>query len=129
MARTIIREAGTVACRIAFVLLVLGLAWSQGFCAEQPSAAEEHIYLVKSYRYLENSGAGDPDTGLSLCGTRCNSMSADYLNYTSPGGWRLILVARDKEITVPLNNPFVQGTCACVVDEYLVKVNDLYMSK
>lgn len=88
--------------------------------------AEEHVYIVKDYRYLPpGSSAGDTETGQSLCGSRCNALSFDYLNASEPGGWRIIKVADDHELTVDLNNPFMIGKCVCIADEYRVQRDDL----
>lgn len=87
--------------------------------------AEERFFIVREYRYDPGTTAGDPDFGMSLCATRCNALSEDYLNYTAPGGWRVIKVASGRKLTVELNNPFLGGHCICVADEYLVKADDL----
>jgi hypothetical protein len=109
------------------VLLLLFIAYSQPLAVSAQNArpSEERVYIVKSYRYDPGSSAGNPETGQSLCGTRCNALSADYLNFTEPGGWRVIKVASDRELTVDLNNPFMSGRCICIADEYLVKIDDL----
>lgn len=88
-------------------------------------SAEVQLYLVNDYRYAQGTSKGDPVLGQSLCGTRCNALATNYLNIVEPGGWRLIKVASGRELTVPLNNPFMGGHCVCVVDEYLVKVDHL----
>jgi hypothetical protein len=90
---------------------------------------KEIIYIVKEYRYEPGDSGGDHDIGQALCGTRCNALSVDYQNYLKPPGWRMIKIAGDRELSVALNNPFIGGTCICVADEYLIKVNNLYMSK
>jgi hypothetical protein len=90
---------------------------------------KERVFVVKDYRYEPGTAGEDLDLGQSLCGTRCNALSIDYLNITMPGGWRMTRVASDRNLTVPLDNPFMEGMCICVVDEYLVKVHDLYLSK
>jgi len=64
-----------------------------------------------------------------MCGTRCNAISVDYLNYTMPGGWRMLLVAGNRELTIDLDNPFMGGTCVCIADEYLIVTNEIYMTK
>ena len=88
------------------------------------AAGEERIFIVKDYRYLPGK-TGDATNGQSLCGTRCNALSTDYLNYTEPGGWRLIKVADDREVLLDLNNPFMDGQCVCVADEYEVRLDEL----
>jgi len=89
------------------------------------AAAEEtgqKVYLVKDYRYEPGGSTGDPEVGQSLCGTRCNALSSDYLNFIEPGGWRMVKVASDSEVVLDLGNPFMQGECVCLADEYLVKL-------
>jgi hypothetical protein len=83
--------------------------------------ADERVYIVKDYRYVPGTPPGDLEIGQSLCGTRCNALSFDYLNVMEPGGWRVIKVASNVELTVELRNPFMKGTCVCLADEYLVK--------
>lgn len=99
---------------------------NRGDAAEEPP---EKIFIVNGYNYLPGISGRDLDLGHALCGTRCNALAADYRNYIEPRGWRIIKVASDKEMPVDLNNPFMDGSCICVVDEYVVKVNELYMSK
>jgi len=89
----------------------------------------EKIYILNAYRYEGEPSSKDADLGQSLCGTRCNALASDYRNYIEPPGWRIIRRAKDKEVTIPLHNPFIDGSCVCTVDEYEVKVNELYMSK
>lgn len=103
----------------ALWLLTLPLAALAG------NPAAEHVYIVKDYRYLPGPPAGDSETGQSLCGSRCNALSFDYLNTSEPGGWRIIKVADDRELTVELNNPFMGGKCVCIADEYRVQRDDL----
>lgn len=93
-------------------------------CAAPVGAEGERVFIVKDYRFLPGKN-GDEAAGLSLCGTRCNALSVDYLNYTEPGGWRLIKVADDRELIVDLNNPFMDGRCLCLADEYEVRVDEL----
>jgi len=94
------------------------------FASEGKKSAEQQVFVVNDYRYDPADSGGDPDNGHALCGTRCNAMSYDYRNVLDPGGWRYILVAKDRELTVPLNNPFLGGFCICTVDEYVIKIND-----
>lgn len=89
----------------------------------------EKVFIVLEYRYDPGEGGKDADIGQSLCGTRCNALSVDYLNYTGPGGWRMIKVADKRELTIDMGNPFLTGKCTCVADEYVIKFNELYMSK
>jgi len=97
----------------------------------QSAQGEDHrVIIVKDYRYEPGEHVpANPEAGQSLCGTRCNALSADYLNYTEPGGWRLIKVVSDRELTVELNNPFMSGHCICIADEYEVKIDDLNRKK
>lgn len=106
---------------IAFYLTLPGAAWT----AEDG----EKVFLVKEYRYEPGDGSGDPVIGQSLCGTRCNALSANYLNFIEPGGWRMLKVAGNRELKVALNNPFMGGECVCVADEYLVKLDDFNRPK
>jgi len=115
-----------------FFLLVSIFAPLCTAAAEDAPAAEDEmvkVFIVSEYRYEPGPSGGDLDIGQSLCGTRCNALSVDYLNYVAPGGWRLIKIAGNQQLLVNLNNPFLDGKCICVGDEYQVKVNDLYMSK
>lgn len=100
-------------------LLALPLA------AQAAEPPEERVLIVKDYRYLPGVPAGDEQTGQSLCGSRCNALSFDYLNVLEPGGWRMIKVAADRELTVDLENPFMKGSCICIADEYIVKIDEL----
>jgi hypothetical protein len=97
----------------------------------EAAAEEQHerIFLVNEYRYEPGTAGDNADTGQALCGTRCNALSVDYRNYLGPPGWRIIRIAKNKEVTVDLNNPYLDGSCICVADEYIVRVNKLYMTK
>jgi hypothetical protein len=115
----------TIPLFLALIFLLLPLvAWGQSGQDE-----EEHIFVIKDYRYEPGMDQADPDMGLALCGTRCNALATDYLNITTPGGWRMQRVASSREVTVSLDNPFMGGNCICVVDEYLLRVNDFYMTQ
>ena len=117
------------------VLALCSVLWAgQGDPSQQTgesgtASQEEFVYIVNEYRYEPAGSMADSDTGQSLCGTRCNALSVDYKNYLQPRGWRLKRVAKDQELNVDLNNPFITGRCVCVADKYLIKVHDLYMSK
>ncbi len=89
----------------------------------------EYVYVSKGYRYDPVDATEDADAGLFLCGTRCNALSVDYLNITTPGGWRMLRVAKDHEVSIDLKKMGIKGNCICIADQYVVKVNDLYMSK
>ncbi|MBI5633899.1 MAG: hypothetical protein HZA15_10510 [Nitrospirae bacterium] len=98
------------------------------FALPAAAAAEtpEKVYVVNDYRYVPANVSDDRDTGLSLCGTRCNALTTDFLNITEVGGWQLMKGAVNTEVTVELNSPFIKGQCICVADEYLVKIDDRY---
>lgn len=106
---------------IAFFLLVL-LAPLQAV-AEEANSQGEKAYIVNDYRYDPAGSGGDPDIGLSLCSTRCNALSFDYADYVMADPREVQRVASDREITLPLNNPFMKGNCICTVDEYVIKPN------
>jgi len=97
-----------------------------------PAAAEErkvkdtpeNIYIVNEYRYVPATAADDKDIGHALCGTRCNALSSSYKNILEPGGWSLVRISSNKEITLELKSPFLGGQCVCVADEYSVKITD-----
>lgn len=84
----------------------------------------EKIYIVNEYRFVPGSSADDQEIGHSLCGTRCNALSSSFNNILEPGGWSLVRISSNKEITVELKNPFLGGQCICLADEYSVKVMD-----
>jgi hypothetical protein len=117
--------------RLFFLLVPFFLPLHATAAEDAPAAQDEmvRVFIVTEYRYDPCDSGGDPDIGQSLCGTRCNALSVDYLNYVMPGGWRMIKVAGGREMVVELNNPFMGGKCICIADEYQVKVHDLYMSK
>ena len=114
---------GLVFLAVVFLLSPLAARGQAG------QGEEEHVFVIQDYRYEPGMDQADPDMGLALCGTRCNALATDYLNITTPGGWRMQRVASGREVTVPLNNPFMGGQCICVVDEYLLRVNDFYMTR
>ena len=113
--------------RLLLLCLAALLPLSAGAGETRPT--EEHLYIVKQHRYVAGGPSDDRDMGHSLCGTRCSGLSVDYLNYTEPGGWRLIKVAADQELKVPLSNPFMGGDCICIADEYMLKIDDLSKSR
>jgi len=81
--------------------------------------AKEHIYVVHDYKYEPDDSNESPETGLSICGTRCNAMSDNVANYIRPGGWRLTKIASDQEREVELPS-LVKGTCICIGDEFRI---------
>ena len=81
-------------------------------------------YIVNDYRYEPGDSKGDPDTGHSLCATRCNALSFDDLSVIMPSGWRLLRVAQGRELTVDTGSPFLGGTCVCTADEYRILPNE-----
>ena len=121
---------GIVRCIYGVLPVLLTVCLTLPAVAEdQAPEPEEHVLVLKEYRYVAVPGGGDELTGFMLCKNRCHALSVDYLNYTTPGGWYLQRVADNKEVTVDLDNPFMKGQCVCVADEFVVKVNDLYMVK
>ena len=105
-------------------LLLASLLPMSVFAQDAESPEEHRSWKVNDYRYVPGSDQDDPVTGLSLCGTRCNAMNADYLSVLSAGGYRIIRIAENRELTVPLDNPFIGGHCVCIADEFLVKLNE-----
>ncbi len=106
-------------------LLVFFFALLLPFSAAAETGAEgDTVFLIKDYRYEAGSGSGDEVMGLSLCATRCNALSSDYLNFVEPGGWRMVKIAGDKEVILDLKNPYMDGRCICTVDEYAVKLDE-----
>lgn len=103
-------------------LLLMGMLTFPAFAEDVKDPEGEIAYVINDYRYVSAETGGDPDSGHALCGTRCNALSIDYLNYMMVGGWELRRVAINREITIPLDNPFLKGNCICTADEYLVKV-------
>lgn len=106
---------------LLFVVCILPL--SAG--AQDDPALADRIYIVTDYRYVAEGQKEASDIGQSLCGTRCNTLSADYLNYLEPGGWRLIKVTSNKELNIDLSNPFKTGKCICTADEYIAIIDNL----
>lgn len=86
------------------------------------AGTDEKIYVVTDYRYVPGAPGESAEIGHSLCGTRCNALSTNYLNIIEPGGWRLIRVATGQELSIEPQNPFMTGSCICIADEYAVKV-------
>lgn len=111
-----------VACT-TIVICSLGLTVSSGFAEDVGQRHDETAYIINDYRYDPAGSGGDPDTGHALCATRCNALSFDYADYLMADGREVKRVAADREIIVPLDNPFIKGNCICAVDEYLIKPN------
>jgi hypothetical protein len=117
---------GTSPMRYIFLLLLVITAPLPLLAAgKESSGPEERFFIVKNYRFSGATDQNAQDVGQSLCSVRCNALSLDYLNVTEPGGWRLIKVAVDRELTVPLRNPFMEGQCICIADEYILKLDEL----
>lgn len=104
-----------------FVVVCAGMLPSPGFAEKPPAEEGEIAYIVNDYRYEPGDSGGDPDTGLALCATRCNALSADSVDYMMGGGWEMRKIAVDRELTIPLGNPFMKGDCICTVDEFLAR--------
>jgi hypothetical protein len=113
---------------LLFILMVLSLPLSAVAGELQLGAknAEETIYIVNEYRYVPAGPTDDTEVGLSLCGTRCNALSTNYLNITEPGGWLMMKGASNKELIVEIKSPFIGGHCVCLVDEYRVTRDERY---
>lgn len=109
---------------IRILLLLAALLHQPLAVLAEDSPAAEEVYVVKDYRYEPGGSGGDPDTGHALCATRCNALSFDYQDYLMPGGWELIKISTNRDMRIPLNNPFMEGDCICTVDDYVVKVNN-----
>ena len=105
-------------------LLAAALLPMSATAQEADISEGQQMWIVNDYSYVPGSDQDDPVTGLSLCGTRCNAMTTDDRNILDSRGWRLIRVAQNRELTVPLDNPFIGGHCICIADEYLVKLNE-----
>ncbi len=112
-----------------FLLLVMLLQ----FLALPVLAAEGEggaaAYIVLDYRYDPVGSGGDVDTGHALCGTRCNALSFDYADYLMADPREVKRVASGRELTVPLDNPFLAGNCICTVDEYVIQPNARHRSR
>jgi len=107
-----------------YALALLLLFALHVFAGEPEDKGVQTAYVVYDYRYDPAGSGGDPDTGHSLCATRCNALSFDYADYLMADARELRRIATDRELTVPLDNPFMKGNCICTVDEYLIKVNE-----
>lgn len=106
----------------AIILLIL---FAPLACADDSQNKDgQTAYVVYDYRYDPAGSGGDPDAGHSLCATRCNALSFDYADYLMADARELRRIVTDRELTVPLDNPFMKGNCICTVDEYLIKVNE-----
>jgi hypothetical protein len=110
--------------KLIICLTLLSLFSGAGGAMEVKGIDGERVFIVNDYRYDPGNSGGDPDTGHALCGTRCNALSVDYRNFIEPGGWRFIKVASNREVALDLGNPFFDGKCLCIADEYVVRIND-----
>ena len=116
----VISFALSALCFLLFALTASAEDLNQG------KNTEDTIYIVHESRYKPAGAADDSDIGVALCGTQCNALSSNYLNITEAGGWQLIRVANNIELTVELDNPFIGGDCVCLADEYRVEKDDRY---
>lgn len=80
-------------------------------------------YIVLDYRYDSLGSNGSPETGHTLCATRCNSLSFDYADYIMADAREIKKIAAGRELEITLENPFLQGRCFCLVDEYVITPN------
>lgn len=108
---------------LAMMLLLLLPSLAPAAEGEGEAAVGQAAYVVLDYRYEPAGSGGDPDIGHSLCATRCNAMSFNYADYIMADPREVKRVAANRELTVPLDNPFLKGHCICTVDEYLVTPN------
>ena len=116
-----------MSCRtLALIVLLLLTLWTPAG-AKDNRAERKNLYVLKNYSFLPAGKTAHEGLGASLCGTRCSSLAMDYLTFTTPPGYYLQKIADNKTITVDLDNPYLKGQCACEVDEYVLKINDLYM--
>jgi len=105
-------------------MVIMGLLFPAGAgCGAERSG--EKFYIVNDYRFEPGAATKDAVLGQSICGTRCNALTRNYLNYTVPGGWRVIKTASNQELKVQLDRPRIAGECICIADEYLVIVDEL----
>lgn len=105
-----------IAYRLSLIALLVALL-------PLPAASEqapETIFVTKEYSFIPGEDGADPEIGHSLCGTRCNALSTDFLNILEPGGWRLVRTGQSRDLTVDLDNPFMKGRCVCTGSEYRV---------
>ena len=114
---------------LAASVLMLSAAPAVAAEGEGQVAEGETAYIVNDYRYDPAGSGGDPDTGHALCGNRCNALSFDYADYLMADAREVKRVAAGRELTIPLDNPFLQGNCICSVDEYLIKPNTRHQRK
>jgi len=103
---------------VLVLLISSGVAWA----AERSG---EKFYIVNDYRYQSETDTQNAVIGQSVCGSRCNALTSNYLNYTVPGGWRVIKTASNLELKIQLDQPRIGGECICIADEYLVIVDEL----
>jgi hypothetical protein len=99
------------------------------FAEEEAGKGGETAYIVNDYRYEPAGSVGDANTGHALCGNRCNALSFDYADYVMADPREVKRVASDRELTIPLDNPFMQGNCVCTVDQYIIKPNTRHQPK
>jgi len=114
---------------LIFMLGITSAAEAEGMKATDLQPGDQQAWVVNDYRYEPGSDKDDPNIGLSMCSTRCNAMSLDYRTVIDPGGYRLIRIGENRELTVELNNDFIGGHCICVADEYIVRLNEFNRPK
>lgn len=107
-------------------LAVVFLAWLGQETAiareEKSQEVPKKTFIVREYRFEPQAKVSEKEAaiGLSLCSTRCNALSGIYGSYIKPRGWRLIKTVSDLEKIVDLDNPFLEGKCVCLGDEFSI---------
>jgi hypothetical protein len=112
--------------RIFLYIILLFIPFSAQAGDLNEKAAEEKMLIVTGYQYVQGSDSDDKEIGHSLCGTRCNALSANYKNIMEPGGWNIIRISSSKEVLTELGNRLISGHCICIADEYIVQQDDRF---
>ena len=118
--------------KAGFLFLALGLIAAPAVAEERlpMETGQELAFVIKEYRYeLAGTDSDADDAAHALCGSRCNALAFDYLDYLMAGSWDIRKIATNREISIPLDNPFKKGNCICTVDEFLVKANERNLPK
>lgn len=108
---------------LATVLLLISAVTAVAAEGEGDADGGRIAYVVNDYRYLPDAGQPDTDVGHALCATRCNAMSFDFADYLMAQPHEIRRLAVGRELTVPLDNPFLAGRCVCTADAYLIAPN------
>ena len=124
-----IQNSKLALCEILALFAITGAILLASSVVHAAETDEASAYIVNDYRYDPAGSGGNADTGHALCGTRCNALSFDYADYLMADAREVKKVAAGRELTVPLDNPFMNGNCICTVDEYLIKPNTRHRPK